>query len=110
MIYIQKLKAMRKPLISRISIYEEGILHNSCFRSSSGFTKVRIPIEKSRDHYQYNCLDQTRIHPSNYESVYAIVTDVLGDNSPDAGKKIVNDLIADPERLAALAKSEVIRE
>jgi transcriptional accessory protein Tex/SPT6 len=109
MIYIQKLKAMRKPLVSRISIYEEGILHNLCFRSSSGFTKVRVPIEKSRESYQYNCLDQTRIHPSNYDSVYAIVTDVLGEN-PDAGKRIVNDLIADPEKLSTLAKSDVIRE
>ena len=54
-------------------------------------------------------MDQTRIHPSNYESVYAIVTDVLGEN-PDVGKRIVNDLIADPEKLSTLAKSDVIRE
>ena len=34
---------------------------------------------------------------------------MLGE-SPDAGKRIVNDLIADPEKLSALAKSDVIRE
>ena len=81
MIYIQKLKAMRRALPSRDAIYSEGILHNLCFLSSSGFTKVRVPSDKKGYEYsiQYNSLDQTRIHPRNYESVYAIVIDVLGE-------------------------------
>jgi hypothetical protein len=41
------------------------------------------------------------------------VVDVLGDgkaNDTEQGKRIVNDLIADPEKLATLAKSDIIRE
>jgi transcriptional accessory protein Tex/SPT6 len=114
MIYIQKLKVMRKPIPSRAAIYSEGILGKLCFLSSSGFTKVRVPSDKKGaiDSYQYNSLDQTRIHPRNYESVYQLVTDVLGDGSegPEKGKKIVNELIADPEKLTALAKGEEIRQ
>lgn len=58
-------------------------------------------------------MDQTRIHPGNYETVYKLVADLLSDSSegaPDKGKKLVNDLIADPEKLAALAKGDQIQE
>jgi transcription elongation factor SPT6 len=112
MIYIQKMKAMRKSIPSRAALYVEGILGKLCFLSSSGFTKVRNTSDKKADSNQYNSLDQTRIHPRNYESVYQLVTDVLGDGSegPEKGKKIVNELIADPEKLNELAKGEEIRQ
>ena len=113
-IYIQKMKCLRKPLQSRAAIYTEGILEPKCLTSSSGFTKVRVPPErKGLDSYQYNSLDQTRIHPRNYESVYMIVNDVSGeggDSSIEKGKHIVNDLIANPKRLAQLKEGEELRE
>jgi transcription elongation factor SPT6 len=111
MIYIQKMKVMRKSIPSRAALYSEGILGKLCFLSSSGFIKVRNTSDKKADSYQYNSLDQTRIHPRNYESVYQLVTDVLGDGSegPEKGKQIVNELIADPEKLNELAKGEEIR-
>lgn len=49
MIYIQKLKAMRKPIPSRTAIY--GILENLCYQASIGFTKVRVPNEKRGQDY-----------------------------------------------------------
>ena len=41
--YIQKLKAMRKPIYNREMIEKESILGKKCYGCSAGFTKVRVP-------------------------------------------------------------------
>lgn len=43
LMYIQRLKARRKPLLNRAMVLTEKILGNICYGSCMGFTKVRVP-------------------------------------------------------------------
>ena len=66
-------------------IEKENILGTKCFGSSAGFTKVRVPQDKRQsmhgrnsllDAYPIQSIDQTRIHPRNYDTVYDIFADL----------------------------------
>ena len=44
---------------------------------------MRVPLDKRSDGFQYNILDQTRIHYRHYEYVYKIVTDCIYHDQPN---------------------------
>ena len=128
LLYIQRLKARRKPLLNRATIVTERILGGHCYGSSCGFTKVRVPSERrspmhgrvdnmmSRriDTSQIQCLDETRVHPQHYDTVYNLVADCLpcdpdqpqlaALSARERGKKIID------ENIANVTKLDLIRE
>ena len=109
--YIQKLKSLGRPLYSRDEIYEHKILQKFCFVSSFGQTKVRVPCEKRPNDFQYNILDQTRIHYRDYDKVYKIVQDCFFDENQKEMDKFskqqaVIDIIKNPEKLKEFAMNE----
>jgi len=72
---------------------------------------VRVPIEKRPDDFQYNILDQTRIHYRHYDYVYKIVADCVYDSNAgeiDNLKKhqAVIEVIKDPSKLKEFAMKE----
>jgi len=43
---IQKLKQLNSKVDNRMEIQKKNILEKKCFKSSIGFIKVRVPLEK----------------------------------------------------------------
>lgn len=64
---IQKLKQQNNKVETRLDIQKNNILDKKCFKSSIGFIKVRVPVEKRNKIQGIDLLDQTRIHFFQYE-------------------------------------------
>lgn len=71
--YIQNLRSLGQPLMTRKQLHDQKILGNFCLNSSYAMTKVRIPDEEVRDeNYDFNIFDQTRIHFKQQEDAFKI--------------------------------------
>lgn len=77
-------------------------------------------ISRRIDQNQIQCLDETRVHPQHYDTVYSLVADCLpcdagqpelaALSARERGKKIIDEIIANVTKLASLKEGDAIRE
>jgi transcriptional accessory protein Tex/SPT6 len=89
-------------------------MEKNVFWSSLGFTKVRVPVEKRpEENFQYNILDQTRVHFRHYNLVLKLAASMAdSSNSLDNNMyqlKQVEELIFHPAKLQEFKRENMDR-
>ena len=78
--FLQNLKQLGRKVVTRGEIYVHKLLGPECHKSACSFLKIRMPSDEVNAKQQtFDVLDQTRIHPQQYNLAHKIACDIDDD-------------------------------